>query len=250
MKKIYLTVSLFLFLVAFSQEIKVVAAADLRFAFEEIKTEYLKKHPNVSFEITYGSSGTAYQKIVNGADYDIFYSADISYPQKLDSLKLTASKPKVYALGHLVLWSSNLDVSKGIKVLENPKISTISIANPRHAPYGKRAVECLKYYHLYDNLKTKIVEGENVSQAAQFALTGNAELGIIALSLALSPEMQAKGKFYKIDPKSYNKLEQAYVLTNNSVKNTAVTDFITFFESPKAKNILTKYGFGLPLSKK
>jgi molybdate transport system substrate-binding protein len=164
----------------------------------------------------------------------------------LDSLNLAGSKPKLYAIGHLVLWSSSLDVTKGIDVLKESTVKKIAIANPEVAPYGKRAVECLKYYNIYDKVEDKIVKGENVSQAAQFALTGSADAGIIALSLALSPEMMEKGKYFLIDEKSYTKLEQAYVVIKNSETDKNVQKFIEFIESEPARKIFIKYGFNLP----
>ncbi len=226
-----------------AQTITIAAAADMRFAMDELTNEFKKSNPTIKIEVIYGSSGNLYQQIVNKAPFNIFFSADISYPKKLDSLNLAGCKPKIYAIGHLVLWSSKLDVSKGFNLLKSNEVKKIAIANPKHAPYGKRAVECLKYYNIYEQVKDKIVEGENVSQAAQFVLTGNAEVGIIALSLALSPEMQTKGKFFRIDEKTYSKLEQAYVIVKNSETNKDVLKFVQFIEKEQARKIFGKYGF-------
>lgn len=230
----------------YAQIITVAAAADLRFAMDELKNEFRKSNPEISIDVIYGSSGNLYQQIVNQAPFNVFFSADISYPKKLDSLNLTLSKPKLYAIGHLVLWSTRPEISNTIESLKNMEVKSIAIANPRVAPYGKRAVECLKYYHLYDQVKDKIVEGENVSQAAQFVLTGNAEAGLIALSLALSPEMTGKGSCFIIDEKSYAKLEQAYVIIKKSETSKDVIKFIQFIETEKARMIFGKYGFTLP----
>lgn len=216
---------------------------------DELIKDFNKANPSLKIEIIYGSSGNLYQQIVNQAPFDMFFSADIAYPKKLDSLKLIAGKPKLYAIGHLVLWSSKIDVSKGMEILKNSNVKKIAIANPKFAPYGKRAIECLKYYKTNDLVKDKIVEGENVSQAAQFVLTGNAEVGIIALSLALSPEMSSKGNYFLIDEKSYSTLEQAYIILKKSEKNKDVIKFAQYIESANAKKILTKYGFKLPLKK-
>jgi molybdate transport system substrate-binding protein len=130
--------------------------------------------------------------------------------------------------------------------LSSRKVNKIAIANPAVAPYGRRAVECLRFYHLYDLLSNKIVKGENVSQAAQFLLTGNAEVGIIALSLALSPEMKSKGKYFLLDEKSYSGLEQAYVVMKNAAASEDVKRFIRFQESKQARQIFRKFGFRLP----
>ena len=246
--KVLLFVFLFLSSInVFSQTISIAAAADTRFAMTELIKEFNKTNANVKVNVIYGSSGNLYQQIVNQAPFDIFFSADISYPKKLDSLKLVSGKPMLYAIGHLVLWSSTIDVTKGIDVLKSSDIKKIAIANPKFAPYGKRAIECLKFYKLNEIVKDKIVEGENVSQAAQFVLTGNAQVGLIALSLALSPEMASKGKYLLIDEKSYSKLEQAYVVMKKSAANKDVLKFTQFIESAAAKKILTKYGFSLPI---
>lgn len=230
-----------------AQSITIAAAADLRFALDDITKLYKDKHQDVKIDVIYGSSGNLYQQMTNQAPFDLFFSADISFPQKLEEQKLTSGKPTIYAVGHLVLWSATKDVSKGLDLLKSEDIKKISIANPEIAPYGKRAVESLKYYKLYDIIKDKIVKGDNVSQAAQFVLTGNAEAGIIALSLALSPKMSSKGKYYLIDEKSYSKMEQAYVVLKKSEKKKELLDFVKFLETKKVKDILGKYGFKLPV---
>jgi molybdate transport system substrate-binding protein len=246
-KKILLFLLLAGFIKINSQSITIAAAADLRFALDDITRLYKEKHQNVKIDIIYGSSGNLFQQISNQAPYDLFFSADVSFAAKLDSLKLTSGKPTIYAVGHLVLWSNTKDVSKGLDILKSEDVKKISIANPEVAPYGKRAVESLKFYKLYDQVKNKIVKGDNVSQAAQFVLTGNAEVGIIALSVALSPEMSAKGKYFIIDEKSYSKMEQAYVILKKSEKKKELPDFVKFLETPKVKDILNKYGFKLPV---
>ena len=230
-----------------AQSISIAAAADLRNSLDDITKLYKEKHQNVKVDVIFGSSGNLYQQIRNQAPYDLFFSADLSFASKLEEQKLTVGKPIIYAIGHLVLWSATKDVSKGLDLLKSEDIKKISIANPDIAPYGKRAVEVLKYYKLYDIIKDKIVKGDNVSQAAQFVLTGNAEAGIIALSLALSPEMSAKGKYFLIDEKSYSKLEQAYVILKKSEKKKELLDFVKFLETEKVKDIFTKYGFKLPI---
>ena len=157
-----------------AQSITIAAAADLRFAFDNITKLYKEKHPDVKVDVIFGSSGNLYQQIINLAPFDLFFSADISFPKKLEEQKLTYGKPKIYAVGQIVLWSASKDVSKGLELLKFDDVRKISIANPEVAPYGKRAVESLIYYKLYDKIKDKIVKGDNVSQAAQFVLTGNA----------------------------------------------------------------------------
>ena len=246
-KKLFLLLLLAGLIRTNAQSITIAAAADLRFALDDITKLYKENHHDVKIDLIYGSSGNLFQQISNQAPYDLFFSADVSFAAKLDSLKLTSRKPTIYAVGHLVLWSNTKDVSKGLNLLKSRDVKKISIANPEVAPYGKRAVESLKFYNLYDQIKDKIVKGDNVSQAAQFVLTGNAEVGIIALSIALSPEMSAKGKYFLIDEKSYSKLEQAYVILKKSEKKKELLDFVKFLDTKKVKDIFNKFGFKLPI---
>lgn len=234
---------------AFAQKFTIAAAADLRSALSEVVNTYKATDSTVKIDVIFGASGNLFQQISNQAPFDIFFSADNSYPQKLEGLKLTATKPKLYAIGHLVLWSASKDVSKGIELLKSPDVKKIAIANPEVAPYGKRAMECLKYYKIDELVKDKLVKGENISQAAQFALSGNAEVGLIALSLALSPEMTGKGKYITIDEKSYNALEQSYVVLKRAEQDKNVAAFINFLQTEKARKIFIKFGFKLPSEK-
>jgi len=246
-KKLLLLVFLTTLVKINAQTITIAAAADLRNALDDITELYKEKHQGVKVDVIFGSSGNLYQQIINQAPYNLFFSADLSFPKKLEAQKLTSGKPTIYAVGHLVLWSPAKDVSKGLELLKSEDIKKIAIANPEVAPYGKRALESLNYYKLYDVIKDKIVKGDNVSQAAQFVLTGNAEVGIIALSLALSPEMSSKGKYFLIDEESYSKLEQAYVILKKSEKKKELIDFVKFLGTKKAKDIFNKYGFKLPV---
>lgn len=231
---------------ATAQKVNVAAAADLRYALDEVVIAYKKHNPKSDIKVTYGSSGNAYQQIMNGAPYDIYFSADIMYPQKLAEMGFAASKPKLYAIGYIVLWSNQINVSNGLSSLNDPKLRKLAIANPEHAPYGKRAQECLQYYKLYDKLKDKIIMGENIAQTAQYAQTGNAEIGILALSLVMSPAMKNQGTYFLIDSKSYSPLEQAYVIIKKPKLNTETTKFAKFVATTEARTILKKYGFKLP----
>ena len=227
--------------------ITIAAASDLRYAMDSLVKVFHKEHPEIRVNLIYGSSGKFYSQIVNGAPFDLLFSADMDYPQKLQQQSLTASAIHLYAIGRIVLWSKKIDVStKGMNALKEASVNKIAIANPVHAPYGKRAEESLKYYMLYDQVKSKLVLGENISQTAQYATSGAADLGIIALSLALNPQIRSQGKYYLIPEKSHQKLEQAYVVLKRAGKNPAASLFSRFISSSSAKLILTKYGFTLP----
>jgi molybdate transport system substrate-binding protein len=176
----------------------------------------------------------------------MYFSADILYPRKLKEAGLAATEPKLYAIGRIVLWGATIDVSKGLSVLtEKPNIK-IATANPEHAPYGERSIEALKYYKLFNKVEKQMIYGENISQAAQFCLTGNADAGLLALSIVLSPAMRAKGKYFLIDEKSHAPLEQAYVIIKQAKENSQAYAFADFIATKPAREIFEKYGFGLP----
>jgi len=240
MKKICLLIFLGLSLHMQAQTLKIAAAGNLRFILDEIKASYKKKNPKTEINVTIGSSGMLYQQITNGADYDVFMAADKIFPDKLKSQGMTFGDVKIYAFGKLVLWSNSIDVSKGIDAIFNPAVHKIAIAKPELAPYGERAVECLKYYKYFDKVKDKIVYADNIAQAAQFAQTGNAEVGFLALALAIDPEM--KGTYYMLDTKSYKPVEQALVALKKQQQNPEAIKFIDFVVSKECKAIFEKYG--------
>ncbi len=245
MRKIVLLIFiLFLVIPARTQILRIAAAANLRYVLDEIKDRYTEKNPDVKIEITYGSSGVLVQQIINGAEFQLFMAADKSYPDKLKEMGYTAGEVKTYAYGNLVIWSNTVDVSKGPEILTDRSVNKIAVARPETAPYGQRAVECLKYYNLYDLIKGKIVYADNISQAAQFVETGNAEAGFLALSLAIAPEM--KGKWYAIDPKSYQPIEQAMVLVKNREYYQEGKRFMDYLLSPECKPVFEKYGYKVP----
>jgi len=227
------------------QKITIAAAADLKFAMDSIITSYKAQNPGAEIQVVYGSSGKFFQQISNGAPFDIFFSADVDYPNQLKDQALTIGDIKTYGIGQIVLWSKKTDPNKsGMNTLLGEQNKKIAIANPSHAPYGKRAQESLLYFKLYDKVKDKLVMGENISQTAQFVTTGAADIGVVALSLALSPPMKSEGgKYYLIPEESHTPLEQAYTLLKHATGNLAATKFYNFISSPAAISILTYYGF-------
>ena len=227
-----------------AQTVKVAAAANLRYILDEIKIKYAIVNPKSDIIINLGSSGSLVQQITNGADFDVFMSADKAFPDKLKAQGIVSGEVKTYAFGKLVIWSNTIDVSKGIDILTDKSVNRIAIAKPELAPYGERAVQCLKYYNLFDKLKNKIVYADNIAQAAQFAQTGNAEIGFLALALALSPEM--KGTYFLLDPKSYKPVEQSMVLIKGWQSNPEAARFMKFVLSVECKPVFEKYGFIIP----
>src|SRR5215472_3095809 len=234
---------------SFGQEITVAAAADLQFAMQDIADQF-QKETGKKVKLIFGSSGNFFQQIQNGAPFDMFFSADLSYPKKLEAAGLTVPGSYYqYAKGRIVIWvpkDSALDVSAGLKSLLNPNIQKIAVANPQHAPYGQAAVAAMQKEGIYDKVKDKFVLGENISQTASFVVSGSAEVGIVALSLALSPSMKDKGRYVEIPTDEYPPIQQAGVILSSSKNKEAAEKFLSFVKTASAADTLKKYGFDVP----
>lgn len=234
-----------------AQRLLIAAASDLKYALDTLIVVFRQSHPNVTVDVVYGSSGKLYEQISHGAPFDLYFSADISYPENLHSRGLTASEVVSYGKGRIVFWSRTSKSLENFKILSDPSIRKVAIANPQHAPYGRRAVEALKYYGVYESVKLKLVFGENISQAAQFATTGAADAGVLALSLVLSPTFKAlKGNYWLIPESTHEPLEQGFVILKASKQKEAATQFRNFMGSPVAMSILLRYGFQADLDSK
>lgn len=236
-------------------ELHVAAAADLKFAFEEVLTAFRAKYPNQHLAVTYGSSGQFHTQISTGSwnavPYDLFLSADVDYPRKLiEQERAVKGSEFVYAVGRLVVWvpkGSPLDVEKlGIKAVAEPGVRKVAIANPRHAPYGRAAEAALKHAKLYEQVSDKLVLGENVAQAAQFADSGAADVGIFALSLAMAPTMRDRGRYVEVSPDAYPPLNQAGVILTRGQYHSGAKALRDFLTGDEGRAILKRYGFGLP----
>src|SRR5262249_26443037 len=190
-----------------AQEITVAAAADLRPAMDEIIAKFHGANPNAVVKATYGSSGNFFQQIQNGAPFDLFFSANTDYPKKMESAGLVVTGSYYeYARGKIVLLvaaKSDLDLTQGLRLLLDPKVRKIAIADPSHAPYGQAAVAALKTEKIYDQVSVKLVTGENISQAASFVLSGAADVGIASLSLALAPSSKSQVRYAEIPANDY-----------------------------------------------
>jgi molybdate transport system substrate-binding protein len=231
-----------------TRKLMVAAASDLKYALDSLIVVYQSTHKDVAIMTTYGSSGKFFEQISNGAPFDLFFSADVAYPEKLAALGKTGGQPiHKYGRGRIVIWSKRLDPNTaGMKSLTDKKIKKIAIANPEHAPYGRRAVEAMKHGNIYDQVSGKLVYGENISQAAQFVTTGAADAGIVALSLALSPAMKSQGKYFLIPENYHQPLEQAVVILKQAANNPDARTFQEFILGTRAKAILTYFGFSEP----
>jgi molybdate transport system substrate-binding protein len=231
--------------------IKVAAASDLRFALPEVIARFEKENPSIKVEPTFGSSGNFVAQISQGADFDVFLSADIDYPRELIKKDLAWEDTlHVYAIGRIVVWvptESKLNVEgQGLEVVLDPHVHKIAIANPRHAPYGRAAKAALKHEGWEQETNEKLVLAENVAQAAQFVETAAADVGIIALSLARAPALSKKGRFRLIPPETYPPLEQASVILRATSHRSATELFQQFLLHADGKNILRDLGFVLP----
>ncbi len=232
---------------AHAEKMTIAAAADLKFALTEIVTEYKTSHPKDDIEVVFGSSGKFSSQIQQNAPYDLFFSADILYPRELVKAGDAIGPAHPYAYGRIVLWSNTLDASKmTLDSLTGTDIKRVAIANPKHAPYGKRAEEALKAAGVWDKVEPKLVYGENISHTAQLVETGNAQVGVIALSLALNPKLAAQGKYWLIPDKLHEPLEQAFVITKRGADNPVAKSFAAYMEGPQARAVMKRYGFVLP----
>jgi molybdate transport system substrate-binding protein len=231
-------------------EIFVAAAADLNFAFKEIVAEFEKKTGH-TVKLSLGSSGNFFAQISNGAPFDLYFSADISYPKKLEEAGL--AEPGIlylYAVGRIVVWvpkGSPIDVgSLGIKALQHPAVKKIAIANPKHAPYGRASVAAMEHFKVYDAARDMLVLGENISQTAQFVQTGGADIGVIALSLASAPAMKEAGTYWEVPLEAYPRLEQGAVVLKAAKDPKTARAFLDYIKGPEGAAVFKRYGFFLP----
>ncbi|MBV9625173.1 MAG: molybdate ABC transporter substrate-binding protein [Acidobacteria bacterium] len=231
---------------AAAQEITVAAAADLQTAMQELAGRYQKENGK-SVKVIYGSSGNLFQQIQNGAPFDMFFSANLDYPKRLEAagLALPGSYYQ-YARGKIAVWVQNdskIDLNAGLKALLDPTIKKIAIANPLHAPYGLAAVSAMQKEGIYEKVKEKLIFGENISQTSSFIISGSAEIGVVALSLALSPNMKDKGRYAEIAADEYPPIEQACVILNSSKETAFAQKFLSYIKDNETAKVLAHYGF-------
>ena len=221
----------------------VAAAADLDVALSDLDGEF-KRRSGVDVRVTLGASGTLYSQMVNGAPFDVFLSADSDYPRRLEEARMVRGKVKDYAVGHIVLWFRG-DMGKtgvGPELLLSKRVRRIAIANPEHAPYGQAAVAALKSLHLYEQIRPKLVMGENISQTAQFALSGNVEAAVLPLTTAMSSGLRGIGSYWTVPQEDYPvHLQSAAVLASST--NQAAPEYLQFVLSPEGQAILRRHGF-------
>lgn len=230
--------------------VKVAAASDLKFALEELAAQY-EKNSGQKITLVFGSSGQFAAQLMQGLPMDVFLSADESLVFKLADAGKTRDKGKIYALGRIGIFvphASKLKADGSLKdlavAIQDGRLQKLAIANPDHAPYGERAKQALQYAGIWNAVQTKLVLGENISQAAQFALSGSAQAGIIAQSLAIAPVMADKGRFELIDSQAHQPLVQRMVMLKSA--SAAAQLFYDYLASPQAQTVLMRYGFVTP----
>ncbi len=229
-----------------SVKMNLAVAANMRFALEEIKTEFEKVH-DVECNLIVSSSGTLTAQIREGAPYDVFFSADMRYPQHLFELGLTDSPPTIYAIGKLVYWSKK-EIELNEITATVSETTKIAIANPDIAPYGKATMQVLMNLFANNDFQENLIIAENVSQVNQFIKTGAVDLAFTAKSSQVQMESEVGGFWGEIDLE-YTPIAQGYVILNsNRASQEIVKDFEEFFRSKLVKEILHRHGYTLPES--
>lgn len=231
--------------------LRIAAAADLKFALDTLIAETQLPFP---VEVVYGSSGNLRTQIEHGAPFDLFLSADMRFPKILVEKGLAEEATLFrYAVGRLVIWVPNeslLDVERlREQVLLEPEVRKIAVANPQHAPYGQAAVAALQTFGLLDVVQAKFVLGENIAQTAQFVESGAADVGILALALAVAPAMRDQGRFWEIPLETFPRLEQGGVITNHATRSGQREAAVTLRQvmlAPEGRAVLRRYGFIMP----
>lgn len=235
-------------------QITVAAAASSRFAMEDIRSGF-QRTTGLQAKAVYGASGKLTAQIKSGAPFDVFVSADLAYPDSLLAWGHASGTVETYAFGKLVLWSSTgPDPEKGIAILTDPSVTRIALADPKSAPYGREAVKAMQRSGVYGKVSSKLVYGESISQVSQYILTGNVQVGLSALSVALSERAlvkgigKGKGKWKEVDTALYDPIAQGTVITRfGHDKHPAEAErFFAYLRSDSARAILAKYGYGLP----
>jgi molybdate transport system substrate-binding protein len=234
-----------------AREVRVAAASDLRFAFDDIVTAFQARQPGIVVKVTYGSSGNFFAQLSNEAPFDLFLSADIDYPRKLIEQGQAVKESEFhYAVGQIVVWVPNaspLDLDQlGIRAVADPSVRKAAIANPQHAPYGRAAEAALKHYGIYEQVRDRLILGENIAQTAQFVESGSADVGVIALSLARAPTMKDRGRYWEVPTDTYPRLEQGGVILNWAKDQDAARALRVFVTGAEGRAVLAKYGFRMP----
>lgn len=231
-----------------ARNLTIAAASDLRFALEEAMRAFRAVHADSRIEVVYGSSGKLATQIRHGAPFDVFLSADREFADALHRDGFAAGAPRLYARGHLVAWSTDASLGRLplADLVRDARVRRFAIANPEHAPYGRRAMEALRSQGVWEAAQPKLVLGENIAQAMQFVQTGAAQAGLVALSLVLAPALAGEGAYTRVPEAWHSPLDQSMVVTRRAMDNALAHAFVAYLESPAARATLARFGFALP----
>lgn len=231
-----------------SATLKIAAAADLQPVLPALIDQF-EKQTQKKVEASYASSATLATQIINGGPFGLFLSADLSFPQKVIAAGLgDSTEPVPYARGTLVLWARNDSPVQPLSIesLRNPSLKTVAVANPDHAPYGRAAKAAIEKLGLADTLKAKLVVAENIAQTAQYADSGNAQVGFLSLTSALTPRLTTDGKYVALPEDSYPPLLQGAVVIKHAPGAEEAHQFLYFLLSAPIKKELAERGLKAP----
>jgi len=232
-------------------KVTIAAAANLVHTIDVVEAAFRTQHPEIEIVVVIASSGSLVAQITHGAPFDVFLSADLDYPQALiKSGHAVADSLTPFAVGQLVLWTTNPDlpIDKLVHALRDPAMHKLAIAHPSTAPYGRAAQQTLESLHLWQALQPKLVIGENISQAAQFVGSGNADAGFIARSLVMSPTLAGQGRWIEVHADLHQPLTQGAVLTLRGADNPSAREFLIFLLSEETRKVFARQGYGVPIS--
>lgn len=231
---------------SFAQTLRVAVAANAQFVMEPLKAAF-QQQSGVQIESIISSSGKLTTQIQQGAPFDVFLSADMDYPNALHRQGLTTAPPLAYAYGSLVLWTlSELPLSVDLRVLQNPLVRHIALANPETAPYGAAAISLLKHRKMLTSVQPRLVYGESIAQVNQYVLSGAAEIGVTAKSVVLDPALKGRGHWIDLPPPGYSPIAQGVVVLKRTDQPKAARQFIQFLQTPVARRFLQQYGYRTP----
>ena len=228
--------------------LSIAVAANVQFAFEELSRVFVQQ-TGLAIQPIFASSGKITAQVEAGSPLDVFLSADTEYPEALFQKNLAAAKPVVYAYGSLVLWTrTDIDLTPGLQTLADDRVKKIAIANPKLAPYGREAMRAMEFAGLTQSVKAKLVLGESISQVNQYVTTRVVDVGFTAKSVVLAPAMENKGKWIDVPKDTYSPIAQAAVILKHGrdTNAAAATQFMRFLQSDAARQILTRFGYGVP----
>ncbi|NPA51469.1 MAG: molybdate ABC transporter substrate-binding protein [Aquificae bacterium] len=228
---------------SFAKSIIIAVSANAQYAVDEIINTFKKENPKVDIKKVVSSSGKLTNQIIKGAPFDIFLSADMKYPNYLYKKGYTINKPKVYAYGLIVLWTLKPLPLKKEKLNILQKVKKIAVANPRTAPYGRESINIIKKLGILEQIKTKIIFGESISQVNYYIIKKLVDVGFTSKSSVLSPKMKNKGIWVEVDKNLYKPIEQGAVLLKTAKDKKSAYTFFEFLFSSKGKKIFEKYGY-------